>query len=379
MKSDCRRSVPNFSARFALYLMLAALLLSVPCAASAQTQPDIRTLLETGQRQMEAARTSNTEEAYAQSEATFTQAVNLNPRSAQALLYRGLARLEHAGFAARQSNFNASTELTTQGTADMDAAVALSPDDLQVRALRGLSYAQFPAFMGKGAPAREDLERVVHHQNFAAQSGSFRARVFYQLGRVYAAAGRPEQAAESWRAAVAADAQSRDGQAAQEELRKLALPSAATDSSGRTMPDRFPQIGVTAGPIMVAATVTFPRQAGGWERATLPDSMRAFLEQLQRQPGLLGVHLLSSIDHPGMLVILTWWENKKALNNWFYSDTHQGIIKRYYGAQNNAQPGGTTQSNASMAASSQVGIELFIQLPGGMQFGGGLMPPARIR
>jgi hypothetical protein len=130
--------------------------------------------------------------------------------------------------------------------------------------------------------------------------------------------------------------------------------------------------------IVVAATITFPDHHGVWERTSLPGSMQTFLINLDKQPGLLGVHVLSSIDHPGMLVILTWWENKRALNDWFYSETHQGIITQYYG--NGARDAAAAKPNdsaRSMTQGSQVGIELFAPLPGGMEYGGGLTPARR--
>ena len=100
--------------------------------------------------------------------------------------------------------------------------------------------------------------------------------------------------------------------------------------------------------------------------------MKAFLAKLEKQPGLLGVHALSSIDHRGMLVILTWWENKQALNDWFYSETHQGIISQFYG--NRPPPSSAAVANPPAGGMGQVGIELFTSLPGGMKFGGGLTP-----
>jgi quinol monooxygenase YgiN len=128
-------------------------------------------------------------------------------------------------------------------------------------------------------------------------------------------------------------------------------------------------------PIIVSASVTFPNHRGDWERNSLPESMKIFLAKLEKQPGLLGVHALSSIDNRGMLVILTWWENKKALNDWFYSETHQGIISQFYGS---AQPAsGTVGSKTPTGGMGQVGIELFTPLPGGMVYGGGLTPARR--
>lgn len=343
-------------------------------SASAQGE-SAAALIATGQQQLQAARTANTEEAYRAAEATFDRAVQLDAKDPTARLYLGLARMELSGWLARKGSFGPSGELTTRACADLDAAVALGPDNLEVRMRRGASYAEFPSFLNKGALAREDLEAVVHHPKFPAQSNDMRARAHYTLGRIYAAGGESEKARASWAAAVEANPQSREGQAAQSELAKLAAPVVASDVMGRRMPDRFPKISLETTPIIVSATVTFPNHRGDWERNSLPESMKIFLAKLEKQPGLLGVHALSSIDNKGMLVILTWWENKKALNDWFYSETHQGIISQFYG---NAQPAsGPVGSKTPTGGMGQVGIELFTPLPGGMVYGGGLTPARR--
>jgi tetratricopeptide (TPR) repeat protein len=299
--------------------------------ASAQNAP-AATLIATGQQQLQAARTANTEEAYRVAEATFDRAVQLDAKDPMARLYLGLA---------------------------------LAPDNLQVRLSRGSSYAEFPSFLNKGTLAREDLEVVVHHPRFAAQTNDLRARAHYTLGRVYAAGGESEKARASWQAAVAASPQSREGQLARAELEKLGAPVVAADAAGRRMPDRFPKISIE----------TFPNHRGDWTRESLPESMKNFLAKLEKQPGLLGVHALSSVDNRGMLVILTWWENKKALNDWFYSEAHQAIIGEFYGK---GKPGaGPLDSKTPTGGMGQVGVELFTPLPGGMVFGGGLAPTPR--
>lgn len=355
---------------------LAVIVIALSGAAQAQeASASGATLITAGQQQLQAARAANTEEAYRVAEATFDRAVQLDPKDPIARLYLGLTRMELSGWFARKGSFGPSGDLTTRACADLDAAVALGPTNLQVRLSRGSSYAEFPSFLNKSALAREDLEAVVQHPKFAAQSNDLRARAHYTLGRIYAAGGESEKARASWQAAVAASPQSREGQLAKGELEKLGAPVVASDAAGRRMPDRFPKISMDTSPIVVSASVTFPNHHGDWTRESLPESMKNFLAKLEKQPGLLGVHALSSIDHPGMLVILTWWENKKALNDWFYSESHQAIIGEFYGkAQPAAGPVGSKTPTGGMG---QVGIELFTPLPGGMVFGGGLMPSPR--
>ena len=192
-----------------------------------------------------------------------------------------------------------------------------------------------------------------------------------------ALAGQTEKARADFRAAVEIGAKSPDGIAAQQELDKLAAPPSATDSQGARRPDHFPELSSDTSPIIVAATVTLPGHNYEKGRASLGPSMEKFLGRLEKQPGLLGMHTLMSMDHPGMLVILTWWKDKKALNDWFYSDVHRGIIQEYYGAGTPPRPAGDS-AKPTMNQSGQIGMELFTSLPGSIRYGGGLTPDSAV-
>jgi tetratricopeptide (TPR) repeat protein len=340
--------------------------------AAAQTQVEVDVLVQRGRQQLQEARKAGTDEGYQKAEATFTEGLQLDPNNTEALTYRGLARLERSGLLAKQGRFEDSGTLTNEAVADLDRAVSLHPNDYQARLMRGSSYAQFPSFLNKGPTAIEDLETVTKHPQFASQSAEARARIHLTLGRAYAAAGQTEKAKGSFGDAVVINAQSPSGVAAQQELEKLGTTPAAIDSQGRRRPDHFAQISSETSPVIVAATVTLPTNAKIQDRGSLPPSMQKFLSQLEMQPGLLGTHMLMSVDHPQMLVIMTWWKDKHALNDWFYSDTHQGIIKEYYG-------GGKEQvsrdnAKGTMRQSGQIGMELFGSLPGSIRYGGGLAP-----
>ncbi len=70
--------------------------------------------------------------------------------------------------------------------------------------------------------------------------------------------------------------------------------------------------------------------------------------------------------------------DKKAVNDWFYSDTHQGIIKEYYGA-GAERPASSGNAGPSMKESGQIGMELFTSLPGSIRYGGGLAPDSAVK
>ena len=140
-----------------------------------------------------------------------------------------------------------------------------------------------------------------------------------------------------------------------------ALERAKAAAGPSTRPDRFARVATTTSSIIAVASVTFERLRS----SDRPAWLEAIMAALHRSPGLLGAHTATSLDQPGMFLIFTWWENKQALNDFYYSDIHQGWIGgRVSGAM-------TTDREF---APSQVAIELFTALPGGMTLGGGFVP-----
>jgi tetratricopeptide (TPR) repeat protein len=381
MKHDVR-SVSSQAIQSGTRILAAALLFAMGSAAlSAQESnappPTPAALVEAGRKQLAEAQAKNTAEAYQKAEDLFNQAVQLDPKSGLALAYRGLAKFGRAGIVAQAGDFTASGQITQDATNDLDTGVKLAPTSWQVRLLRGLSYAQFPSFMGKGATAIVDLEFVVASADFSSQPGATRAHVWYHLGRLYAAAGQPEKARAAWQKSVDAAPESSDGKAAADEIKKMSSAGASKNSALNAMPDRFPQLRDDLSPIIVAASFTLPGHNFTADPSTWHPRMIEFMDGLVKQPGLLAMHRLVSIDHPGMIVILTWWKDKKAVNDWYYSDTHQGIIQWIYNSGGSAQhhataPDGSQALQTSQA--TQIAMELFTTLPGGMQFGGGIGP-----
>lgn len=92
------------------------------------------------------------------------------------------------------------------------------------------------------------------------------------------------------------------------------------------------------------------------------------MDELHQSPGMLGAHTATSFEHPGMFLIFTWWKNKQALNAFYYSEAHQSWMRQRATAVTGT---GTTYFESGP---SQVGIELFSPLPGGIRFGGRFTP-----
>ena len=122
--------------------------------------------------------------------------------------------------------------------------------------------------------------------------------------------------------------------------------------------------------------------------AGLPD----LVGMLKATPGVLGVDAARTIS--GKQVIFAWFENKKAALNWYYSEGHQKLIKTLAsGGNGGRQPmadvpddGSPILAIASLTLSdkpqvagvqipvSQIAIELYSPLPGGLAAGGRFAP-----
>jgi len=324
---------------------------------------DTKELMEQARTQLQAARSESTEAAYLKAEETIDSAVRQDAKNPLALMIRGAIKMERAGWLASKGRFVPANEVMAIACADMDAAVAMSPGNIEARMTRGLMYGRFPTFLNKGALSREDLEMVLHSPDFATQPAEKRATVQLVIGLVYGGAGDLAKAGAAFLGAVDANPNGEAAKEARAQMKKLAETAPAASAKGPYHPDRFPKISADTSPIIAAASITMPGP-----EAELSPFIQDLERSLKSQPGMLATHVLRSVDHPGMLVIMTWWKDKQALNDWFYSDWHQGLIKQIYVDR---KPAGRTEGP------SQVAIELLTTLPGGMRFNGGLAPEAK--
>ncbi len=134
-------------------------------------------------------------------------------------------------------------------------------------------------------------------------------------------------------------------------------------------------------PAVIAAQA--PPQGG------FPDLVGA----LRATPGVLGVDTAQTLS--GKQVIFAWFENKQAVLNWYHSDVHRKVMNDFSGGYH--RPDGPlagvkddsgpilciaslTIDRAAMqkgdlkAATSQIAIELYAPLPGGLAAGGRFAP-----
>lgn len=135
-------------------------------------------------------------------------------------------------------------------------------------------------------------------------------------------------------------------------------------------------------PVMLAAQA--PSPSGG-----LPDLVGA----LKAVPGVLGVETARTSS--GKNVIFAWFENKQAVLNWYNSDVHRQLMNGFSGGgrrpdgplagiKDDAGPvlaiASLTIDPAKMkdgdmrSATTQIAIELYAPLPGGLAAGGRFAP-----
>ena len=129
------------------------------------------------------------------------------------------------------------------------------------------------------------------------------------------------------------------------------------------------------------------------ETQTAPALLMDLPAAIKATPGCLGVELATTAS--GKQVIFAWFENKKAALAWYYSQTHQALMKmsgappRPHGPLADVPDDGRPiMAVASIVLArpqdgipenglptvSQIAIELYAPLPGGLAAGGRFAP-----
>jgi quinol monooxygenase YgiN len=84
--------------------------------------------------------------------------------------------------------------------------------------------------------------------------------------------------------------------------------------------------------IALAATIWSPALLIGRAQEAAPAQKQTggfpdLVAGLKATPGCLGVETARTTS--GKMVIFAWFENKKAVLNWYNSDMHQGLVNQY--------------------------------------------------
>jgi len=140
--------------------------------------------------------------------------------------------------------------------------------------------------------------------------------------------------------------------------------------------------------LALPAIVTLRAQAA---EKGMPDLIAA----LKSTPGVLGVDAARTMS--GKQAIFAWFENKKAALAWYYSDAHQALVMQFAGGKTRpgeplagvpddgrpilaiaslTMPDSAAPKSAGelRTAVTQIAIELYAPLPGGLAVGGRFAP-----
>lgn len=149
--------------------------------------------------------------------------------------------------------------------------------------------------------------------------------------------------------------------------------------------------------IVLAAVVFAPALLAGQAppaRPADPFGGVDLVAALKQVPGCLGVEAARTAS--GKQVLFAWFENKEAVLRWYYSDTHRSLMKQFFPGtagrdrtpladvpsdrpvlavasvtMADRAPGGITSLPVS-----QIAVELYTPLPGGLAVGGTFAPAA---
>ena len=150
----------------------------------------------------------------------------------------------------------------------------------------------------------------------------------------------------------------------------------------------------TAAALLLATIIFAPGAVASAQTAAPPQNPLMMLPELiKATPGVLGVETAQTSS--GKMVIFAWFENKKAALAWYYSQTHQMLMKMGGGSSRPRGPmadvpddGKPILTIASVTLArpadgipakglppvSQISIELYTPLPGGLAAGGRFAP-----
>jgi hypothetical protein len=146
-----------------------------------------------------------------------------------------------------------------------------------------------------------------------------------------------------------------------------------------------------AAALVVVALVGSPILLVNTRAQSAPGGFPDLIDMLKATPGVLGVEAAQTMS--GKQVIFAWFENKQAVLAWYYSDAHEKLMRMSPAPRRPGGPlagvpddGRPVLAIASitipappadgdlMAARTQIAIELYAPLPGGLAAGGRFAP-----
>ncbi len=147
------------------------------------------------------------------------------------------------------------------------------------------------------------------------------------------------------------------------------------------------------GAVLVLAAAIFTPAIVAAQAHAAPGGFPDLVGALKATPGVLGVDAAQTMS--GKQVIFAWFENKQAVMNWYTSPVHHKLMNSFSsdgrrpdgplaGIKDDSGPilciASLTIDRAAMqagdlkAATTQIAIELYAPLPGGLAAGGRFAP-----
>jgi tetratricopeptide (TPR) repeat protein len=140
------------------------------------------------------------DEARQQAETFFNKLLEQNPDNAVALAYRGsLLGLKIGSQAVPE---NETVQLGQQSLFDLDRAVKLSPDSIEVRQIRGYANFFMPASAGRESIAIEDFNHLIALLAQSPDTKHQRAKIYLILGDVHRKRNDQSNARANWQRAI---------------------------------------------------------------------------------------------------------------------------------------------------------------------------------
>jgi hypothetical protein len=162
--------------------------------------------------------------AISEAEKLFDRILADEPQNATALAYRGALLGFKLGFnlAPRDQMY----ALLRESSANLDRAVALAPDDMEIRGVRGYVSIFTPSIAGRDQFALEDFAHIIRLLERQPDTERRRAELHLTLGDAYRKAGDNENARRSWLRVVELSPGGSAAVAAESRLRVVAEQSA---------------------------------------------------------------------------------------------------------------------------------------------------------
>ncbi|MGH9143490.1 MAG: hypothetical protein ACRD2I_20325 [Vicinamibacterales bacterium] len=147
------------------------------------------------------------------------------------------------------------------------------------------------------------------------------------------------------------------------------------------------------GAVLILAAAIFSPAIVAAQTPEAPAGLPDLVGALKATPGVLGVDAGQMVS--GKQVIFAWFENKQAVMNWYNSDVHRRLMNGF--SSGGRRPGGplagikddsgpiltiasitmdpaTMKSGDYKSATTQIAIELYAPMPGGLAAGGRFAP-----